>query len=98
MKYLKETIATCINFVENNLNNTISLDDISTQTGVSKYYLHRMFKSLTGESIIDYFQSRKLTESIKELVNTNKRIIDIAMDYGFDYEQSYIRAFRKRFS
>lgn len=97
MKYLKETIATCINFVENNLNNTISLDDISTQTGVSKYYLHRMFKSLTGESIIDYFQSRKLTESIKELANTNKRIIDIAMDYGFDYEQSYIRAFRKRF-
>ncbi|WP_229535454.1 effector binding domain-containing protein [Pelosinus baikalensis] len=31
------------------------------------------------------------------MVNTNMRIIDIALDYGFDYEQSYIRAFRKKF-
>ncbi|HEX9062010.1 MAG TPA: helix-turn-helix domain-containing protein, partial [Clostridia bacterium] len=72
-------------------------DDVAKHTGMSKYHLHRMFKSLTGESLSDYIQSRKLTSSISELVNTNKRIIDIAFDYGFEYEQSYIRAFRKRF-
>ncbi|MBP2630177.1 MAG: transcriptional regulator with only domain, AraC family, partial [Firmicutes bacterium] len=40
---------------------------------------------------------RKLSSSISELKDTSRRIIDIAMDYGFDYEQSYIRAFRKKF-
>lgn len=97
MKDLKEAIVSTIDYIEKNLYNKISLDDISKHTGISKYYLHRIFKSLTGESIIEYVQSRKLTASISELLNTNMRIIDIALDYGFDYEQSYIRAFKKAF-
>lgn len=94
---LKESIVSSIDYIEDNLYNKISLDDISFHAGVSKYHLHRIFKSLTGESIIEYVQSRKLTSSINELVNTNMRIIDIALNYGFDYEQSYIRAFKKKF-
>lgn len=93
----KEMIEACVNYIEKNINDKITLDDISQETGLSKYYLHRMFKSLTGESIIEYVQARKLSSSIDELVNSNMRIIDIAMDYGFDHEQSYIRAFRKKF-
>lgn len=97
MKDLKETIVTTIDYIEKNLSNRISLDDISLYTGLSKYYLHRIFKSLTGESIMEYVQSRKLTSSLNELLNTNMRIIDICLNYGFDYEQSYIRAFKKKF-
>lgn len=97
MKDLKETIVTTIDYIEKNLSNRISLDDISLYTGLSKYYLHRIFKSLTGESIMEYVQSRKLTSSLNELLNTNMRIIDIGLNYGFDYEQSYIRAFKKKF-
>ncbi|GFZ29504.1 AraC family transcriptional regulator [Clostridium zeae] len=97
MKDLKEAIVSAIEYIEKNLYKKITLDDLADYTGVSKYYLHRIFKSLTGESIIDYAQSRKLTSSINELLNTNMRIIDIALNYGFDYEQSYIRAFKKFF-
>lgn len=97
MKDLKETIVKTIDYIEKNLTVRISLDDISIYTGLSKYYLHRIFKSLTGESIMEYVQSRKLTKSLNELLNTNMRIIDIALNYGFDYEQSYIRAFKKKF-
>jgi AraC family transcriptional regulator len=93
----KKVIESSINYIENKMYDKITLNDISMHTGISKYYLHRMFKSLTGESIIEYVQSRKLTSSINELINTNMRIIDIAVEYGFDHEQSYIRAFRKKF-
>lgn len=94
---IKETITTCVDFAEANLGNKISLDDIAMHCKISKYHLHRMFKALTGESLIDYVQSRKLSESINDLIHTNRRVIDIAFDYGFEYEQSYIRAFRKKF-
>lgn len=94
---LKETISECISYIEDNLYKKITLDDIATHSGLSKYHLHRVFKSLTGESLMEYVQTRKLSSSIDELTNTNMRIIDIALEYGFDYEQSYIRAFRKRF-
>lgn len=93
----RETLELCLNYIESNINDKISLDDISMYTGVSKYYLHRMFKSLTGEPLIDYIQSRKLASSINELIGTNMRIIDVAFEYGFDHEQSYIRAFKKKF-
>ena len=82
MNDLRETIIQTINYIEENLYNKISLDDISIHTGLSKYYLHRIFKSLTGESIIEYVQGRKLTSSINELINSNMRIIDIALNYG----------------
>lgn len=93
----KEILSQCVEYIENNIYSKITLDDIAQHTGISKYYMHRVFKSLTGEPLMEYVQSRKLTSSIRELVNTNMRIIDIAYDYGFEYEQSYIRAFRKKF-
>ena len=93
----KYTLELCLNYIENKINDRISLDDIAEFTGVSKYYLHRLFKSLTDESLMDYIQSRKLTASINNLINTDMRILDIAMEYGFDHEQSYIRAFKKKF-
>lgn len=93
----KALIAACIDFIEDNMCNKIALADISMHTGISKYYLHRLFKSLTGESIMEYVKERKLTSSINELINTDMRIIDVALEYGFDYEQSYIRAFKKKF-
>lgn len=93
----KEVLEECLSYVESNIHNKISLEDLSNHCGVSKYYLHRIFKSLTGETLIDYIQARKLTSSINDLIETKMRIIDIALEYGFDHEQSYIRAFRKKF-
>lgn len=93
----REAVELCVNYIEGNLYGKISLDDISENIGVSKFYLHRIFRALTGESIMEYVQLRKLTSSIDELISSNERIIDIALNYGFDYEQSYIRAFKKAF-
>lgn len=97
MADMKQAIVACIDFMEEHLTDNITLDALSAHTGTSKYHLHRVFKALTGETLIDYMNARRLTRSINELVNTNMRMIDIAIEYGFDYEQSYIRAFKKMF-
>ena len=72
----KEILETSLSFIENNIYSKFSLDDIAKYSGVSKYHLHRIFKSLTGEALMDYVQARKLTSSIDKLVSTNMRIID----------------------
>ncbi len=94
---LLNILENCLNFIESNLDKKLSLEDLALETGFSKFHLHRVFKSLTGETIIDYINARKLTTSIDDLLNSNKRILDIALDYGFEYEQSYIRAFKSKF-
>ena len=53
MVEMKEIVASCVNYIESNIYNKIILDDIAAQSGISKYHLHRMFKSLTGESLME---------------------------------------------
>ncbi|HWT73586.1 MAG TPA: AraC family transcriptional regulator [Mobilitalea sp.] len=97
MNSTKEVIENVLDFIEVNLKTKIILEDISDHCHISKYHLHRMFKSLTGESLMDYVLCRKLSSSVEYLLNTNLRIIDISNEFGFDYEQNYIRAFKKVF-
>lgn len=44
-----------------------------------------------------YVRGRRLSMSLNELLNTDLKIIDIALEYNFSHEQSYIRAFRQQF-
>src|SRR5690606_2273793 len=49
-----------------------------------------------GLTPMDYVRARRLAGSIPQLLRGD-RIIDIALDWGFEYEQSYIRAFRRAY-
>lgn len=53
---------------------------------------------MTGYPLIHYIRGRKLSKSTYELIKTNMSILDIAQEYGFEYQQSYSRAFKKQFS
>jgi len=59
--------------------------------------LQRLFRSAYNQPIGLYIRSFKLTASINDLLNTDSNILDIALGYGFNYEQSYIRAFKRKF-
>lgn len=86
-----------IDYIENNIRTRITLENISDATFVSKYHLHRIFGSLANIPLMEYIRKRRLSLSIYELLNTNMKIVDIALYYGFDYEQSYIRSFTNLF-
>ncbi len=90
-------IAEVVEFIERNIKIPINLDDIVAHVNISKYHLHRLFKALTGYSLIAYVRGRKLSLSLSELLQTNYSIIEIAYEYGFEYEQSYIRAFKAHY-
>jgi AraC family transcriptional regulator len=56
-----------------------------------------MFKFAFHQTIGCYIRSRRLAASLDDLLNTDNNLLDIALDFGFDYEQSYIRAFKNEF-
>lgn len=86
-----------INYIEQNVKYKYTLEDIANHANISMYHLHRIFKALTDKKLMNYVMGRKLASSISELLNSNLRIIDIANEYGFEYEQSYIRAFIREY-
>lgn len=90
-------IKNLIRLIEENIREELDLDVLAEKAGFSKYYIHRLFKALTGKSLMNYVRGRRLSLSLNELLNTRLNIIDIAQEYRFSHEQSYIRAFKQQF-
>lgn len=87
------SIESVIDYIENNLNNKIDLETVSTAVNYSKYHLHHIFTETVGLTIHDYIRRRQLTEAAKLLVFSNKPIIEIAFICGYKSQQSFTTAF-----
>jgi AraC family transcriptional regulator len=86
-----------LNEIENELKQNVNENALAGKFSLSSVHLRRLFRFAFGQPIGTYIRSRKLTASINDLLNTNNNIVDIVLDYGFEYEQSYIRTFKREF-
>jgi AraC family transcriptional regulator len=86
-----------VNEIENRVREDINADFLAENIGISSVHLQRLFKFAFKKPLGSYIRSRKLTASLESLLNTSSSLLDIALDYGFGYEQSYIRAFKQEF-
>ena len=86
-----------IEFIECNINERLQLKDLSTRAGISDFHFNRIFKTVTGITLKQYVLGRKLTKALELLRNTDKPVIEIAMDLGFDYPEVFSRAFKNQF-
>ncbi len=97
MKSQKEVVRKVLDYIESSMEEDIDLEKISKNAGYSKFYLNRMFKEYTGTTIYKYLQTRRLTVAAEKLVHTDKPIIEIACEAGYDTQQSFSLAFKQRY-
>lgn len=86
-----------IEFIENNLKADITVADVAGAVAHSLYHFCRTFNRIVHHTPYDYLMRRRLSESALELVQTEKKIIDIAFDYRFNHPETYSRAFKRLF-
>ncbi len=79
--------------IEANPAGAVSHEMLEHESGFSRFQIIRLFNKFCGFSPAEYILRRKLSRSISDLY-AKRKIIDVALDHGFEYEQSYIRAFR----
>lgn len=87
-----------LSWLERHLDQPLSLDNVAAKAGYSKWHLQRMFKEVTGHAIGAYIRTRRLSKSAVALRLTARPILDIALQYCFDSQQTFTRAFKKQFS
>ncbi|EMB4337294.1 MDR efflux pump AcrAB transcriptional activator RobA [Citrobacter freundii] len=85
-------------WLEGQLDQPLSLDSVATKSGYSKWHLQRMFKNVTGQSMGSYIRARRLTKTAIALRLTSRSILDIGLQYCFDSQQSFTRAFKNKFA
>lgn len=84
-----------VSYIENNITDSISIDGIGKEVGISSFYLQRAFSIVVGYSIGEYIRNRRLALAAKELVNSDLKIIDIAYKYGYETPESFTKAFTR---
>ncbi len=84
-------------YIEQHLNETITLADLANVSLFSPWYSYRLFKEYSNYTPADYMRRLKLSRSALQLRNENKRIIDRAFDLGFQSVEGYQRAFNREF-
>lgn len=83
-----------MDYIENHIEEKLSLDSISHEMNYSKYYLSRMFVNVVGFTIHGYIQRRRLTEAARLLIFTEKPIMEIALFAGYETQQFFSIGFK----
>ncbi|MBU3098943.1 AraC family transcriptional regulator [Clostridium sp. DSM 17811] len=84
-----------LEYIERNLDTALNIDDISKVACSSRYHFQRVFHALTGFTVTQYIKNRRLTLAAEELVATDKRVIDIALKYGYESPEAFTKAFKR---
>lgn len=88
-------VETIIKYMHENINSTIKLDDISNLTALSNTYVSKIFKEVTGYSIIKFFNKMKIDKA-KEIISLgDKRVNEVSQILGFKDEFYFSRLFKK---
>ncbi|MGI6585126.1 MAG: AraC family transcriptional regulator [Gracilibacteraceae bacterium] len=83
-----------LNYIEENLAGEIDFKEVARLALCSEYHFKRMFSFLAGVSLSEYIRRRRLTLAAFELNNSNIRVIDAAVKYGYNSPDSFTRAFQ----
>ncbi len=86
-----------LEYIENNYQNDISLDDIANTVSISRSQCSKLFKQYTDQSPISYLNNYRLEKSREQLRNSDKNISQIAYDCGFNEQSYYSRLFLREF-
>ncbi|MEN1938529.1 AraC family transcriptional regulator [Paenibacillus sp. 102] len=97
MESYETQIQKAIDYIEEDVMEKQTLSDLSRIAGFSEYHFHRVFQALVGDTVMEYVRKRRLARAAYQLSHTEEKILDIALEHGFQSHETFIRAFKKLF-
>ena len=84
-----------LDYIENNIEREITLDELAKVATLSEYEFRRIFSFVVGIPIGEYIRRRKLSLALGELRAGDKSITEIGGKFGYDSPSSFSRAFKE---
>ncbi|MDZ5648109.1 AraC family transcriptional regulator [Nitrospirillum sp. BR 11828] len=93
-----DRLADLLSWIEDNLDQPLTLDDIAARMALSPYHFSRLFTARMGRSVMAHVRGRRLVKAAQRLASDpDVRLIDLAFDCGFDSQEAFTRAFGRIF-
>ncbi|WP_046174554.1 AraC family transcriptional regulator [Domibacillus indicus] len=84
-------------YIQTHFKQKVTLDDISAALSISKFYLSRVFKEVTGITVMEYVMDCRLNQVKYELeMNPEKVLTNVAVEAGFESPAHFSRFFKKK--
>jgi len=91
---MENSVFRSLEIIENRILEKLTVERIADSVHFSKYHYQRLFREIVGESVMGYVTKRKLTLAGKMLLETEKLILEIALEFGFDSHEGFTRSFK----
>lgn len=86
-----------IDAIEQRLEQSIELEELAANAGMSFWHFLRLFRNTVGETPKEYIRRRRLTLAAYALLETQRTVLDIALAAGFESNEAFSRAFKLQF-
>ena len=93
-----ETIERSLDFIEEHLEEEIKIEALADTAALSPFYFQRLFKRLVHKPVQEYVKLRRLAKAVEALRDPSRRILDVALDYGFSSHANFTRAFKDAYA
>ncbi|HZV69109.1 MAG TPA: helix-turn-helix domain-containing protein [Saprospiraceae bacterium] len=90
-----EPIRNAQEFIENNFQEKITVDDLASRLALGRRNLERRFKKATSNTVVEYIQRVKIEAAKKSFETTRKNINEIMYDVGYNDTKAFRTIFRK---
>lgn len=90
-----EAITSVLRFIDGNLEQSLTLEQLAGNCHMNPVYFHRLFKQKMGVTPYRYILDKKLAEAKKQLIMTSKSCLEIALGLGFSSQSYFNYAFKK---
>lgn len=87
-----DTVKSSMDFIEQNLKTTITIEELANMAGYSVWHYCRMFSQIVGLPVAGYIGKRRLDKAITE-ISEGRKAVDVVLEYGFDTYAGFYKAF-----
>ena len=84
-----------IEYIENNLENNITVLDVANHVYISPFFLQRGFSIIVGYGIGEYIRNRRLFQAALDLKNKDVKVVEVALKYCYESHESFTKAFTR---
>ena len=81
-------------YIDDNLFEQLSIEDLASRAGFSTYHFSKLFSFYMEIPVMEYIRRMRIANSISDICK-GKRIIDVALDCGFESHSGFSKAFKK---
>ena len=90
-----ECVKRIASYIADNMNDKLSLKELTTKFGVSDTYLQKSFRAVYGMPVASFIRAQKMQKAAQVLIHTDRSVDEIAEEFGYINESKFSAVFKK---